>query len=129
MASTTKFSYQRLVHEGAFEDEDDYELRERIIGRAKSWSRARKVHIRKRLKVRIPSLGKFLRRKARLVVVSWAKVLKRLKDSRSHFGDLFAGNYLFVQVTPTSFKYVDKSFKGTTTHHDLSSRYSLPKIA
>uniref|UniRef100_A0A5B7C4K4 Uncharacterized protein n=1 Tax=Davidia involucrata TaxID=16924 RepID=A0A5B7C4K4_DAVIN len=123
MASTAKFSYQRLRHEGGFDDDDDddEEIRARIIGKARSWSRVRKVHIRKRLKVRIPSLGRFLRRKARLVMVSCAKVLKRLKDNRSHFGDLFAGNYLFMQVTPTPLKGVNKSLKGQNLHA-LSSR-------
>uniref|UniRef100_A0A5B7ARE7 Uncharacterized protein n=1 Tax=Davidia involucrata TaxID=16924 RepID=A0A5B7ARE7_DAVIN len=124
MASTAKISYQRLKHEGWFDDDDD-EIRERIIGRARSWSRVRKVHIRKRVKVRIPSLRRFLRRKARVVMVSWAKVLKRFKDSQSHFGDLFAGNYLFTQVTPTPLKCVEKSLKAQHLH-GLSS---LPRIA
>lgn len=54
----------------------------------------------------MPNLRRvLLRKKVRLVStlrVSCAKVLKRLKDSHAHFGDLFAGNYLFVQVNPTS---------------------------
>ncbi|KAA8530169.1 hypothetical protein F0562_004878 [Nyssa sinensis] len=62
MASTARFSYQRLGYEGGFEDD---EARARLLGRARIWSRLRKVHIRKRPKVRIPSLGRFLRRKAR----------------------------------------------------------------
>ncbi|KAA8548165.1 hypothetical protein F0562_004574 [Nyssa sinensis] len=119
MASTARFSYQRLIHEGGFDDDDD--IRERIIGSARNWSRVRKVHIRKRLKVRIPSFRKFLRRKARQLMASWAKVLKRLKDSQCHFGDLFAGNYLFMQVTPTPLKCVAKGLK-TQDLHGLSSR-------
>lgn len=31
----------------------------------------------------------------------WGRVVKRLKESRSHLGDLFAGNYLFLPVSPT----------------------------
>lgn len=128
MASTPRFSYQRLVHEGGFDDDDDDDdqIRERVIGRAKSWSRIRsKVHTRKRLRVRIPGLKRFFRRKARVISVNWAKVLQRLKESQAHFGELFAGNYLFMQVTPTPFKYHDKSLKGT--HEFL--RYSIPGIS
>ncbi|KAL6956986.1 hypothetical protein U1Q18_012511 [Sarracenia purpurea var. burkii] len=104
MASIVKFSYQRLRHEAGFGDEDDDDqIRERVIGRArKSWTcKTRKVQTRKKIrliKVRIPSLKKFLRRKAKVVLVAWAKILKRLKEGQSHFGDLFAGNYLFMQV-------------------------------
>ncbi|KAI8017866.1 hypothetical protein LOK49_LG04G03596 [Camellia lanceoleosa] len=138
MASIAKFSYHRLRHEGGFDDEDDEDrIRERVIGRAKSWSRFRKVHTRKRLRIRIPILNRFLKRKARQVMVSWTKVLKRLKESQSHFGDLFAGNYLFLQVTPTPLKCVDRSLKAHHHHHhhhhDLhglssTSRYSVQRI-
>ncbi|KAF7135234.1 hypothetical protein RHSIM_Rhsim08G0048000 [Rhododendron simsii] len=84
MASTSRFSYQRLIHEGGFVDDDD-QIRERVIGKAKSWSRVRsKVHIRRRLRVRIPGLKRFFRRKARV-----------------------------ISVTPTPLKYHDKSLKGT----------------
>ncbi|XP_052190599.1 uncharacterized protein LOC127800180 [Diospyros lotus] len=113
-SSSSAFSYQRLRHEG--DGADDYddggEIRERVIGRRRSWPRTRKVHVRKRLRLRIPSLKRFLRRKARLVADSWARVLKRLKESQSHFGDLFAGNYLFMQVNPTPLKLVGRSLKG-----------------
>lgn len=54
--------------------------------------------------MKIPSLKNIMRRKARVVMASIRKVLKRLKESQSHFGDLFAGNYLFLQVTPTPLK-------------------------
>ncbi|KAM7509860.1 hypothetical protein LguiB_008735 [Lonicera macranthoides] len=115
MASAVKFSYQRLVRQNEAEDNGDI-ARTRIKG----WSNFRKVHIKKKLKVKIPNLKKLLRRKSRLFVVSLAKVVKRLKDSQSHLGDLFAGNYLFMQVTPSPFKGGAKSLKGIE-----SSRYSV----
>ncbi|GFY83098.1 hypothetical protein Acr_02g0013380 [Actinidia rufa] len=128
MASTTtaKFSYQRLRHEGGFSDDEDHDLRERVIGRAKSWPKIRKVRIKKRLRVRIPSLRRFLKRKAGAICVTWAKIVKRLKESQGHFGDLFAGNYLFLQVTPTPLKDL---YRHHHELHGLSSRYSLPRVA
>ncbi|GFS31251.1 hypothetical protein Acr_00g0016450 [Actinidia rufa] len=85
------------------------------MGRAKSWPKIRKV--KKRLRVRIPSLRRFLKRKAGAIWVTWAKLVK---ESQGH---LFAGNYLFLQVTPAPWK--------DHHHHELhglSSRYSLPTI-
>ncbi|KAI3813119.1 hypothetical protein L1987_17835 [Smallanthus sonchifolius] len=107
MAPATGFSYQRLRNEGG--DEYDYEEEikraiDHVKARIRRSSRLQRVHMRKRLKMKIPSLKKFMRRRSRLVMVSMAKVLKRLKDSQSHFGDLFAGNYLFMQVNPTPLK-------------------------
>lgn len=101
MGSCSRFSYQRLKQEGWIDDDLDDQ-----IGRLRQSStfRPRRVHVRRRLKVRIPSLRRFLRRKARLVKGAWVKVVKRLKESQAHFGDLFAGNYLFLQVTPTPLK-------------------------
>ncbi|GMN42626.1 hypothetical protein TIFTF001_011824 [Ficus carica] len=129
MSSGVKFPYQKLKQE---DDIDDYQLREyykKALARSRTWYRFRKVPIRRRFKLKIPSLRRFIRRKAKLVSsirVSFANVVKRLKESQSHLGDLFAGNYLFLQVTPTSFKCLDKGH-----HHlnGLSSRYSLQKIA
>ncbi|XP_057767053.1 uncharacterized protein LOC130987526 [Salvia miltiorrhiza] len=105
MASNAKLSYQRLRHEAWFDDDDEYyDLREKVIGRLRS-SRFKRFHVKKKLKVKIPNLKRFLRVKARLVKFAWRKVCKRLRESQSHFGDLFAGNYLFMQVTPTPLKY------------------------
>ncbi|KVI02502.1 uncharacterized protein LOC112513591 [Cynara cardunculus var. scolymus] len=105
MTPATGFSYHRLQNEG---DNDYEEEMKRAIDHVKSRiqrsSRLKRVHMRKRLKMKIPSLRKFVRRRARVVMVSMAKVLKRLKDSQSHFGDLFAGNYLFMQVNPAPLK-------------------------
>ncbi|KAJ9540292.1 hypothetical protein OSB04_026798 [Centaurea solstitialis] len=114
----TGFSYRRLRNEAdEIENEKDYEKEiEREIDQIKArirfrWSlrRLKKVHIRKKLKMKIPSLRKLLKRKARVVMASLRKVLKRLKESQSHFGDLFAGNYLFIQVTPTPLKSSSKN--------------------
>ncbi|CAA3027524.1 Hypothetical predicted protein [Olea europaea subsp. europaea] len=118
MGSKAKVSYQRLRSELWFDEDGDYhdiDIREKVIRRFRS-RRFRKVHIRRKLRIKIPSLKRLLRRKARLVKIGWCKILKRLKESQSHFGDLFAGNYMFMQVTPTPLKSAD-------------IRYSLPKIA
>ncbi|KAM5581811.1 hypothetical protein ABKV19_010842 [Rosa sericea] len=66
-----------------------------------------------RLRRRVVSLRRLLRlrRKLKLVCghlrVSCQKVVKRFKDGQSHFGDLFAGNYMFLQVNPSSLKCLD----------------------
>ncbi|KAI3665995.1 hypothetical protein L6452_44633 [Arctium lappa] len=106
MSPATGFSYHRLHNEGG---ENDYEEEmkraiDHVKARIQRSTRLKRLQMRKRLKMKIPSLRKFMRRRARVVMVSMAKVLKRLKDSQSHFGDLFAGNYLFMQVNPTPLK-------------------------
>lgn len=136
MTSVLNLSYEKLRNEGLFEEEDGYydDLREKVIGRQRTIARFRffrKVHVRKRLKIRIPGLGRLLIRKARLVKLGWRKVVSRLKESQSHFGDLFAGNYLFMQVSPTPLKaHVRKSLQSYPVA-DLSSssaRFSLAKV-
>ncbi|KAL3516193.1 hypothetical protein ACH5RR_023095 [Cinchona calisaya] len=130
MGSTSRYSYQKLKEERWFDEDLDDQIGKL---RLSSTFRLRRVHIKRRLKVKIPSLRKFLRRKARLVKVAWTKVVKRLKESQSHFGDLFAGNYLFLQVTPTPLKNnnVNKSLKPycITDLSSSTSMYSLPKVA
>ncbi|KAG6656549.1 hypothetical protein I3843_04G029200 [Carya illinoinensis] len=126
LTSVFKFPYQRLGNEGGFED---YEERERVVLRSRAWCRFKRVSIRRRFKLKVPNLRKFLR-KARLlpavrVSCSWARALKRLKESQAHFGDIFAGNYLFIQVNPTSLT----SLKRDRDVYGLSSRYSLPRVA
>ncbi|KAL0302181.1 UNVERIFIED_CONTAM: hypothetical protein Scaly_3039800 [Sesamum calycinum] len=98
-------SYRRLKHEINLLDEDheDFDIREKVIGRRIS---RRRFQVRRKLRLKIPNLKRLLRRKVKVVKVAWKKMYKRLKESQSHFGDLFAGNYLFMQVTPTPFKYV-----------------------
>ncbi|KAL0351064.1 UNVERIFIED_CONTAM: hypothetical protein Sradi_4255600 [Sesamum radiatum] len=126
-------SYRRLKHEINLLDEDheDFDIREKVIGRRIS---RRRFQVRRKLRLKIPNLKRLLRRKVKVVKVAWKKMYKRLKESQSHFGDLFAGNYLFMQVTPTPFKYVlehQHNYVKTHQHdHDVhaisSSGYSLP---
>ncbi|KAL4568294.1 hypothetical protein LXL04_023903 [Taraxacum kok-saghyz] len=108
MAPATGFSYQRLRNQGGEDDNEYLEEMKRAIAHVRAriqWtSRLKRVHMRKRSKMKIPSLKKFLRKRARVMMLSMAKVVKRLKDSQSHFGDLFAGNYLFMQVNPSPLK-------------------------
>ncbi|GAB4848054.1 hypothetical protein Ancab_002715 [Ancistrocladus abbreviatus] len=118
MALASKFSYQRLKHEVIVDEDDPLRLhqereKETVFSRSssrrsysRSWSstRPRRIHLKRRLKIRIPGLRRFFNRKARLIRASWAKVVNRLKESQSHFGDLFSGNYLFMQINPTSLK-------------------------
>ncbi|KAL0450724.1 UNVERIFIED_CONTAM: hypothetical protein Slati_1628800 [Sesamum latifolium] len=137
-------SYKRLKHEIDLLDEDheDFDIREKVIGRISR----RRFQVRRKLRVKIPNLRRLLRRKVKVVKVAWKKMYKRLKESQSHLGDLFAGNYLFMQVTPTPFKYAldhhhNSSYGGAykssinyvkTHQHDddvhglSSSGYSLP---
>jgi hypothetical protein len=55
-----------------------------------------------------------------------------LKEGQAHFGDLFAGNYLFMQVNPTPLKYFERSYYNNNVL-DLNSfppgYCSLPRIA
>lgn len=115
MASTAvnRIPYQKLKQESSYFDDEDIDLihlREKVIGkirrkRSSFWNiKFRKVHLRKRLRIKVPSLKKFLRGKSGFMVTALDKILKRLKESQSHFGDLFAGNYMFMQVSPTPLK-------------------------
>lgn len=82
-----------------------------------------------RIRVKIRRLRGFMRKKASKVKIGVLKILKRLKESQSHFGDLFAGNYLFMQVNPSSLntKYVfDRSFQ--VQNGNLNSKVSLPRV-
>ncbi|KAK4417828.1 hypothetical protein Salat_2195500 [Sesamum alatum] len=109
-------SYKRLKHEIDLFD-DDFDIREKVIGR-----RRIRFQVRRKLRVRIPSLTRFLRRKVRVVKIAWKKMYKTLKESQSHLGDLFAGNYLFMQVTPTPVKYVlDAAAKSTSNNYVKST--------
>ncbi|XP_010492243.1 PREDICTED: uncharacterized protein LOC104769676 [Camelina sativa] len=83
-----------------------------------------------RVKVKIRRLRGFVRKKASRVKLGISKLLKRLKESQSHFGDLFAGNYLFMQVNPSSLntKYVfDKSFQDR--NGNLPSKLPSPRVS
>ncbi|CAN6587400.1 unnamed protein product [Malus baccata var. baccata] len=131
-------AYRRLTNEEDL-DEDEFDFKtNRVVVRSRtnnsttSWCRFRpfrRVHIRRRsFKLRVPSLRRLLslRRKVRVISALCEKVVRRFKEGQSHFGDLFAGNYLFVQVSPSSLKALHK--KGTTAQHSLqfSKPYALP---
>ncbi|CAL5191655.1 unnamed protein product [Lathyrus oleraceus] len=107
MMSVNKLGYQKLRHEVGSDDE-----RERItIQRPRNFIRFRKVPMRRRFKLKIPSLRRLWRKKVKVVSsmrISCAKVMKRFKDGHVHFGDLFAGNYLFMQVNPSSLNCLGK---------------------
>lgn len=82
-----------------------------------------------RVRVKIRRLRGFVRKKASRVKIGILKILKRLKESQSHFGDLFAGNYLFMQVNPSSLntKYLfDKSFQGQ--NGNIPPKLALPRV-
>ncbi|KAL2335249.1 hypothetical protein Fmac_016462 [Flemingia macrophylla] len=94
-----KLAYQILRHE---DDE-----RERVdILRPRKWYRLRGVPLRRRLRVKVPSWRRvWMVKKVRVV---FAKVKKRFKEGHGHFADLFAGNYVFTQISPTSLKCLEK---------------------
>ncbi|MED6211422.1 hypothetical protein PIB30_073548 [Stylosanthes scabra] len=107
MVSISKFRYKRLKPENGLIEEE----RKRVNLRPRSWFRFRRTHVRRKFRLKVPSLRRLWRKKARVVSamkVSYAKVLKRFKDGQVHLGDLFAGNYLFMQVNPASLKYLEK---------------------
>lgn len=83
-----------------------------------------------RVRVKIRRFRGFVRKKASKVKIGVLKILKRLKESQSHFGDLFAGNYLFMQVNPSALniKYVfDRSFQ-VQNGNLPPSKVSLPRV-
>ncbi|KAK1290630.1 hypothetical protein QJS10_CPB18g00612 [Acorus calamus] len=97
-----KLSYQKLKKQREdYEEGEDDEL-DALVMKYKRWLRLR------RPRVRVPKLARALRRKARAVCsrvrVSFGRVVERLRESRFHMGELFGGNYLFMQVSPASLK-------------------------
>ncbi|KAG9446416.1 hypothetical protein H6P81_012544 [Aristolochia fimbriata] len=130
-----KFSYQRLKKASSLEivepgdeveAEEVSERQERVSRGVRSWWRFRRLSGRRRPRIRIPNLRKFLiRRRSRLVSavrVSWVKLWRRLMESRSHFAELFAGNYMFMQVTPAPLGFVEK-------YNDQLYKYTLHHLA
>lgn len=106
-SSSAHFSYRRLKQDQISLDDEGETKR--------PWknSRLRRVRVARKVRVRInPRCKSLLVRKASLLKMVWSKICKRLKESQSNFGDLFAGNYLFTQVTPTPFKYGNHAFLG-----------------
>ncbi|KAJ8750180.1 hypothetical protein K2173_014095 [Erythroxylum novogranatense] len=124
MASANKFRYQRLKHEGLGHEENE---RFNVV-RSRNWRKLRRVHTR-RFRLKVPGLKRYLKRKVRLVRVSCAKVLRRLKEGKGHFGDLFSGNYLFLHVNPASLKCFDKHYPGSNLNFSgCPSRYHIPGV-
>ncbi|KAF5746908.1 hypothetical protein HS088_TW06G01084 [Tripterygium wilfordii] len=130
---STKLGYHILrKDQGGFDDEEIRGSRIKIVRPSRSWCRFRSFkrvkYIRRRfIRIKIPSLRRFLTKKVRLVSavrVSCAKVVKRLKESQAHFGDLFAGNYLFLQVNPSSLKKCIHNYE--LSRGSLPSRVALP---
>ena len=72
--------------------------------RPKKWGRLRGVPLRRRLRVKVGSWRKVWMMKKVMLLCS--KVKRRFKEGHGHFGDLFAGNYVFTQINPTSLKYL-----------------------
>ncbi|XP_010921850.1 uncharacterized protein [Elaeis guineensis] len=135
MASSTKFSYQRLrkLPPGLEEDEtEEGVLAVRRRGR-RSWLRLDSGARRwRRPRVRVAGLRRLLRRKAKVVGAAVRKVLKRLKEGRPYVGELFAGNYMFMQVSPSpTIAYLEKPYLAGHHHHAIipphSTRLSIPR--
>ncbi|KAF2282874.1 hypothetical protein GH714_043358 [Hevea brasiliensis] len=130
-AATARFSYHKLRRGGFLEDEDAHE-EERAFRRIRNFSRlgVRGFSInRRRVKLRIPGLRRFLRKRSRFisrVKVSWDKALERLKSGQAHMHDLFRGNFLVMQVCPTPFKCGDQR---PYPHSLPASRYTLGRFA
>ncbi|PKA64819.1 hypothetical protein AXF42_Ash016850 [Apostasia shenzhenica] len=127
-SSSSNFSYQKLrkLPTGeAYDDEDCLEQGRRIgiiqrggEGGGRWWRRRRW----RRARVRVVGLmRRAVRRRAAAVRAAVAaaleKVMKRIREGRPYVGDLFAGNYLFMQVNPSggaaaaaAVRYWDRNF-------------------
>lgn len=117
MTSGANFCYQRLQNEA----ELDEQILERQVKKDKAWLKFKALAGRKRPKIRVPKLKRFLRRKrskfVRSFKVSWRKALMRLKNGQSHLNDLFGGNFLLMHIN--------------TTHHGLHKpppTYSMGRV-
>ncbi|OMO67132.1 hypothetical protein COLO4_30221 [Corchorus olitorius] len=105
--SMPKISYQRLKNEGNWFDDADHQ--KSLFKKRRKWTSSaglRRFGIRKRPKLRIPGLRRFLRKRSRFfsrVKLSWGKAFKRLKNGQAHMNDLFGGNFLVLQANHTPF--------------------------
>ncbi|GAB2226029.1 hypothetical protein Droror1_Dr00021814 [Drosera rotundifolia] len=123
----SRFTYKRLKQEPTFDDHDQDEgwfsyahvesqLDEGSKGYkiSRKWcrinTRMRPRRVKVRVRVRVSGLKRFLRVKGRIVRAAWCKVVRRLRESQAHFGEIFAGNYLFLQVNPPSNKRLGGGF-------------------
>lgn len=95
-----KLSYQRL----RIEEEDlEAEILEKQVKKAKAWLKFKALLSgrRRRPRVKIPGLRRFLRKRSKFLFNSftqfpWRKALHRLKNGQSHFNELFGGNHLLM---------------------------------
>ncbi|RLN21689.1 uncharacterized protein C2845_PM07G34310 [Panicum miliaceum] len=87
--------------------QESYHSYYRALGAAAARGRWRQQWQRRarRPRLRISGLARALRRRAAAVGgrvrASVAKVARRLREGRPYIGDLFAGNYMFMQVAPS----------------------------
>ncbi|KAK4257007.1 hypothetical protein QN277_006655 [Acacia crassicarpa] len=115
MTSGAKFSYQRLQNESELDEETTLETR---LKKAKAWLKFKSLAGRRRPKVRVPRLKRFLRKRSKFLrsfKVSWRKALLRLKNGQSHLNDLFGGNFLFMHCNPTPFSMSHGLYKSPPT--------------
>ncbi|KAJ1413233.1 hypothetical protein SESBI_19778 [Sesbania bispinosa] len=127
MVSVGKLSYRRLRNE----EELDGKILEREVKRAKAWLKFRALAGRRRPRLRIAGLRRFLKKRTKFLSrfrVSWRKALKKLKNGQCHMNDLFGGNFLFMQPNPTPFGCREKPLVGYDLQ-GLSTTYSVGKIA
>nr|XP_010938738.1 uncharacterized protein LOC105057746 [Elaeis guineensis] len=137
MAFSTKFSYQRLrkLHSGIEEDEAEEGVVARRRRGRRSWLRLHSGARRwRRPRVQVAGLRRLLRRKAKVVGTAVKKVLKRLKEGSPYVGELFAGNYMFMQVSPSpTMASLEKPCLASHQHYAIippfSIRFSIPRVA
>ncbi|KAK7347086.1 hypothetical protein VNO80_21613 [Phaseolus coccineus] len=89
-SSLGKQSYRRLKNEEELDE----------VKKARAWLKFRALAGRRRPRLRVAALRKFLRKRTKFLSnfrVPWRKALKRLKNGQSHVNDLFGGNFLLMQ--------------------------------
>lgn len=133
MASSLKLSYQRLEKLPLEADEDHKLIKKNYLEDLMVVRRSRRFGggnggrqwwgwRRSKPRVRIAGLRRLCRRKGNLVAkalrVTMAKVVRRFKEGKPYIGDLFAGNYMFMQVDPSpTIGALKKSLPNYYYHH------------
>ncbi|KAK9995607.1 hypothetical protein SO802_020293 [Lithocarpus litseifolius] len=116
--ASANFSYYKLKQESWLIDEESKE--ERSLRKIRRWSEITRSLGRRRPKVQIPGLRRFLRKKKRFfnrLKVSWRKALKRLKNGQVHMNDLFGGTYLVMQFNyGTTLRCGERPYMGHGLH-------------
>lgn len=129
MASVGKLSYQRLRNE---EEELDEKTLEKQVKKAKAWLKLKALTSRRRPRLRVAGLRKFLRKRTKFVSrfrVSWRQTLKKLKNGQSHMNDLFGGNFLIMQGNPIPFGCGSEKPHVSYGVQRLSTAYSVGRFA